>query len=92
MDETTFGSFDAAKRLVREVTFRPQLASKVGNFLQDYTEGLSNIAKIPDKTYRRRVLTLWKEEFLKRTNDYHGVDTLLKNVIVAYWRNTVMKI
>jgi hypothetical protein len=94
MDETTFGKFDAARRLAREVIIRPKLANKIGNFLQDYTKGLSDIenAAMPDKTFQRRILALWKDEFLKHANNYSGIDTLLKNVIIAYWRNTVMKI
>jgi hypothetical protein len=91
LDETTFGSFDAAKRLVKEVEDNPKLANKIGNLLQDYTEGLSNIAQISDNRYKRRILSLWKDDFLKHCEDYYGVVTLLKNVVVAYYRNTTRR-
>jgi len=71
---------------------RPRLTNKVGNFLQDYMQGLSNIMSMPDKKIKRRMLVLWKEEFLKHTDGYLAVDTLLKNVIVAYYRNMTRKI
>ena len=86
MDNTTFGSFKSAQTLATELKNKPKLANKIGNFLQDYTEGLSRIKSISNKKYQRRIVFLWRKDFLDHVKFHSSVDTFVKNVIVAYYR------
>ncbi len=87
MDDTTFGSFKSAKILVSELKKQPRLISKVGNFLQDYIEGLIKIKSIPDKKHKLRIALLWRNDFLERVKFHSSINTFVKNIIVAYYRN-----
>lgn len=87
MDETTFGRNQAAKDLARELNENfPHLIPKVGKFISAYRAGLEHISDIVDRTHKIRIAILWRKEFIGKVDFPTPLDTFVKNLLVANYR------
>jgi hypothetical protein len=92
MDSNTFGSFQAAKELVKELDKRPFLIRKVAKFIRTYQIGLEHISDIEDRQHKIRIATMWKKDFIDRIDFDPVVDRFVENVMVANYREFIKNI
>lgn len=89
MDPTTYGDFPAAHVLAERLTALddPALTRRVTRFLTDFNTGLAALDAIEDDAYRGRLALLWRDHFVERLDFHPDVDSWVRNVLSAYYRD-----
>jgi hypothetical protein len=88
MDDTTFGSSQSAIDLVKELKDNhPFLIRRVSRFIQVYRDGFESIKEIQDRRHQIRIATMWRKEFIEKVNFHPDIDSFVKNLLVASYRN-----
>jgi len=77
----TYGNSPAAKQLAHMLSSKEcdKTTKKVQRFFSNYNEGISQIKKIDNVYFRKRLLEMWKKEKLQDIEKIQNVDNFVKS-------------